>query len=445
MNSTAINSVRNMLPRGEASANPDEQSQETREMSEDMEVLARLCDDHRITPTKELPQMRFLFTFNGTPCMPVCELVAGTGKAKSGKTLFMSMIMACALNGEQLALKRVDSEPLTVLWFDTEQSEQSTQDILINRIMPMAGIKLSGPTEKTENTEIETAEVVTYVDKDGEEFPFDDKFYVLNVRGIGWEKRKELLTFAIQRYQPDLVILDGMKDLMLDINDATQASVTTEDLMLCSQLNKCCIVNVLHQNKSEADRNMRGSIGTELTNKAFEAFECEVMGGKDDDEEGEETFVIKHAMSRKKRARRRLYYRLNDNNLPEQCSKPDTQSRKTKQGATPKAVGTVAIAPEVKWEAFNHDYLIFHEKNGKAGKCPWEWNLAKLFREAFENHTQRPYAQVMGAALRLSKIQDKNYYYERYKEACRAGIIVEFKHPEKGDTWVELKTEGLPF
>ena len=268
---------------------------------------------------------------------------------------------------------------------------------------------------------------------------------MLNVRGISWEKRKELLTFAIQRYQPDLVILDGMKDLMLDINDATQASVTTEDLMLCSQLNKCCIVNVLHQNKSEADRNMRGSIGTELSNKAFEAFECEVMGGKDDDEDGEETFVIKHAMSRKKRARRKLYYRLNDNNLPEQCSKPDAQSRKAKQGATPKATGTVAVAPEVKWEAFNRDYLIFHEKNGKAGKCPWEWNLAKLFRDAFENRTQRPYAQVMGAALRISRIQDKEYYYCRYKEACEAGIIVEFKHPEKGDTWVELKTEGLPF
>ena len=185
--------------------------------------------------------------------------------------------------------------------------------------------------------------------------------------------------------------------------------------------------------------------GTDYNANRCVTIRSEVMGGKDDDEEGEETFVIKHAMSRKKRARRRLYYRLNDDNLPEQCSKPDTQSRKTKQGATPEAVGTVAIAPEVKWEAFNHDYLIFHEKNGKAGKCPWEWNLAKLFREAFENHTQRPYGQVMGAALRLSKIQDKNYYYERYKEACRAGIIVEFKHPEKGDTWVELKTEGLPF
>ena len=95
-----LNDVKKMiqeeLPKGEASEAPDEQLQEACEMSEDMEMLTRLCDDHRITPTKELPPMRFLFTFNGTPCMPICELVAGTGKAKSGKTLFMSMIMACA-------------------------------------------------------------------------------------------------------------------------------------------------------------------------------------------------------------------------------------------------------------------------------------------------------------------------------------------------------------
>ena len=124
--------------------------------------------------------------------------------------------------------------------------------------------------------------------------------------------------------------------------------------MLCSQINKCCIVNVLHQNKSEADRNMRGSIGTELTNKAFEVFECEVMGGKDDEEEQNETFVIKHAMSRKKRSRRKLYYRLNEQDLPELCSKPESQPRNEKgQFMSPKAAGTVAMAPEVKWDQFN--------------------------------------------------------------------------------------------
>ena len=387
-----ISQIQGELPKSEVTPGPD--------------TLFELCDKHRITPAKELPPMRFLFTFNDTPCMPVCELVAGTGKAKSGKTLWMSLIMACALNGEQLALKRNSEEPLTVLWFDTEQSEQSTQDILVNRIMTLAGIQVS--------------EVNGYVDADGHTFPFDDKFYALNVRGIGWEMRKELLQYAIQQYKPDLVILDGTKDLMVDINDATQATDTIESLMSCAQLNKCCIVNVLHQNKAESDRNMRGSIGTELTNKAFEAFECELVGGKDDDDEDqEETFVIKHAMSRKKRARRKLYYHLNDQNLPEVCGKPDIQPRNEKgQFMSKRAATKVHLAPA---------------------------ELTRLFTASFENHQQRPFSHLMAAVLRLGKLEGKEAYYDLYSEALQQGIIEAFKHPQTGKTWVELKTEALPF
>ena len=188
---------------------------------------------------------------------------------------------------------------------------------------------------------------------------------------------------------------------------------------------------------------MRGSIGTELTNKAFEAFECEVVGGKDDEEEQDEVFVIKHAMSRKKRSRRKLYYRLNDQDLPEQCSKPDAQPRNAKgQFASPKPAGTVAIAPDEMCGTFNKIYLIYEEEDGKT-TC--KWDLVKLFRDAFEHHTQRPYYQLMGAVMRMGNIKDKQYYYNRYKEAQQLGVIMEFKHPEKGDTWVELKTDALPF
>jgi hypothetical protein len=52
---------------------------------------------YRITPETELPDLEFLFKMFGTACFPVSELVANTGKAKSGKTLFLSIVMACAL------------------------------------------------------------------------------------------------------------------------------------------------------------------------------------------------------------------------------------------------------------------------------------------------------------------------------------------------------------
>ena len=53
-----------------------------------------LLEQMRITPEKELPKMDFLFRLFGKPCFPRRELVAITGKAKSGKTFVTSMLMA---------------------------------------------------------------------------------------------------------------------------------------------------------------------------------------------------------------------------------------------------------------------------------------------------------------------------------------------------------------
>ena len=56
-----------------------------------------LLEQLRITPEKELKPMEFLFRLFGKPCFPRGELVAITGKAKSGKTFVTSMLMARSL------------------------------------------------------------------------------------------------------------------------------------------------------------------------------------------------------------------------------------------------------------------------------------------------------------------------------------------------------------
>ena len=52
-----------------------------------------LLEKMRITPEKQLEPMEFLFRLFGRPCFPRRELVAITGKAKSGKTYVTSMLM----------------------------------------------------------------------------------------------------------------------------------------------------------------------------------------------------------------------------------------------------------------------------------------------------------------------------------------------------------------
>ena len=57
-----------------------------------------LLEQLRITPEKELKPMEFLFRLFGKPCFPRGELVAITGKAKSGKTFVTSMLMSNSLS-----------------------------------------------------------------------------------------------------------------------------------------------------------------------------------------------------------------------------------------------------------------------------------------------------------------------------------------------------------
>jgi hypothetical protein len=167
-----------------------------------------LLEQLRITPEKELPKMEFLFQLFGKPCFPRRELVAITGKAKSGKTFVTSMLMAVGnLNPNvnpnicQLPLKRMREEPFKVMWYDTEQSDESTQDILRNRIVPMIKthplplpvMEGSGyPQGQNQMDEL-------FTPRPNREGLGVGLFDVFNVRGVAWKERRDLLCEAVTR------------------------------------------------------------------------------------------------------------------------------------------------------------------------------------------------------------------------------------------------------
>ena len=395
MNQEAITQLKGMLPKH-------------REKPKNEPTPEELLAKARVTPMTELPALDNLFEIGGTPCFYRGELVASCGKAKSGKTLFQSIIMAGTLRRETLFLKRKEESWLKMLWIDTEQSSQTTQDIIVNRIIPLVC---------DEATEEEIRKL-----QEG----FDEWFYAFNLRGLGFELRQQLLALTITTIHPDIVIIDGIKDLVTDINDAVQATLIMEQLMALAQTNNCCIVNVLHQNKSEADHNMRGSIGTELTNKAFEVFTCEYI------EEGD-VFKVSHTLSRKHRLKKKLYYQLSDEGLPEETVDYQEKPRDAKGRWVSSATAKTVANSEVKWEAFNQRYIHDHA-----------WNIPLLFEDALENKSSRPYRQLMAATMRLGGIKDKNYFYTLLSEAEKTGVIQLVKHPENGETWVKLLSNQLP-
>jgi len=254
--------------------------------SEQEQRLQQLEARRRITPQTKLPPMEFLFRLGGSPCFARGELTGLSGKAKSGKTFVSSILMALCFRSQLLSVERIEQKRLHVLWYDTEQSEESTQDILRNRIIPLTGI----------------AE---------EQFP-NELMDVFNVRGEAMADRIGILELFVLRYQPDLVILDGIRDLVADINDGVVAQDTIERLMRLASDNHCAIVCVLHQNKSQEDRNLRGWIGTELKNKAFEVYECS--------KSSERIFTWAQTDTRKYDIPTALQFAVNEEGLPYLCT-----------------------------------------------------------------------------------------------------------------------------
>ena len=379
----------------------------------------------RITPETDLPPMQPLFRMFDVPCFYRGELVADCGKAKSGKTYFLSILMAACLTEKALALERfcptemkeiTDMKPLRVLWIDTEQSQQSTQEILRDRIIPLA--------EKchTDNTDLccessNFAEQKESVQSVSSVFDINNTFYAFNLRGLGFEKRGRMVDVAIRTIKPDICIIDGIKDLMTDINDAVQATRIMEQLMALAKDQNCCIVCVLHLNKSEQDRNMRGSIGTELTNKAFEVFQCEMINEKDKTD----TFKVTHTYSRKQKMKQKFYYRINDEGLPEWH--PDYQEQPRDD------LGRWTRPSSVSASSANTVDI----------------DLRKLFTTAMEGRNQRPFGEVMAIALKKCGVIDSKAYYRYLDQAVEQNIVHREVHPETGATWIVLDDNTLPF
>ena len=343
-----------------------------------------LLEQLRITPEKQLKPMEFLFHLFGKPCFPRRELVAITGKAKSGKTFVTSMLMACCQSRDVLAFQRIGDEPLRVLWYDTEQSDESTQDILKNRIMTL----IKTTTDLTDSTDKNSCNSCYSL--------FKKSIDVFNVRGVAWKERRDLLREAVTRCKPDLVIVDGIRDLVNDINDGVLAQEVMEELMHLATEHNCCIVCVLHQNKSGEDHNLRGWIGTELMNKAFEVYSCEKLLPQ-------RIFSLEQTLTRKYDIERTMYFEVGDDGLPVSCGVP------TDGGSKDKADG---------YPQLNADY-IRHDEHDQ-----WQVDVRRLFSDAIGGRQQVTGAELRSEVCRLSNIRSWKFYNSLLEQAVNGEVIM---------------------
>ena len=341
----------------------------------DLSPALLTLEKHRITCDRKLEPMDFLFQLFGRPCFPRKELVGITGKAKSGKTFLVSMLMTCCVVRDVLSFHRQGDLPLRLLWYDTEQSDESTQDILRNRIMPMTGMACK------------QADVEKQID-------------VFNVRGVPWKDRRSLLVEAVEHYAPDLVIVDGIRDLVDDINDGVLAQEVMEELLHLADKSGCCIVCILHQNKGSEDHNLRGWIGTELMHKAFETYACEKLLP-------DRIFEVKQTLTRKYDITDSLYFRINQDGLPVAC-----------QGAQAAGNSVTDNYPQL-----NKSYIVRDEND------QWHVNVELLFGDAIGCSPQMSGQNLKDTVMSIGNIKSWKFYNQLLDEALASGFIVKsFDH-----------------
>lgn len=341
-------------------------------------------EHHRILPDSELQHVEFLFKMFKKPCFARGELVGVSGKAKSGKTFVCSILMALCFRNQVLSVDRIEPRRLHVLWYDTEQSEESTQDILKNRILPMTGLSES-------------------------QFP-KELFDVFNVRGEPYSERLPLLETAVSRYKPDLVILDGIRDLVADINDGVVAQEVVERLMHLASEQRCCIVCVLHQNKSVEDRNLRGWIGTELKNKAFEVYECS--------KSSERIFAWAQTDTRKYDIPDKLKFAVNDQGIPYRCT--EEQLLEAQYEAQRKlAEERQKSGDSSKLTPFNPKYVLGKEKRYTV------FDIPLMFSDAMEADKVYTEQQLLNAIGKLSNIATQKILREQIDKGVKQGVIMQ--------------------
>jgi len=235
-------------------------------------------EPYLLDATENYPEPFYLLEYNGVPFSTLGGIQAVSGQKKNGKTFLLAQLMAAVLGTDieksrtpsYLPGLRVPERTLdhlrsryhnddylpTVLYVDTEMEKLNSAKVL-RRVHWLCGWPTNIPAER---------------------------FHVLWLRSVtkddkeaAHQKRLRLIRQAIDILHPDVVFLDGIRDVVGDFNDNAESAALVTELMALAEEKHICIWNTLHMNprpRNDDESKMRGHLGTELGNKITDTLVC---------------------------------------------------------------------------------------------------------------------------------------------------------------------------
>ena len=219
-----------------------------------------------LDPRENYPEPYHILEFNEVGFGKIGGFGAISGQRKNGKTFLIAQLMAAILgcDGNERTKQYLPGlvvpdrtlkflgHPPKVLYVDTEMEKLSSAKVL-RRVHWLCDQNMSQP------------------------FP-GDRFSVLwlknmpNNDGVAvHRKRYDLIRLAVDAIQPDVVFVDGLRDLLSSINDEESITKILNDFGSLAEERNLNIWMALHQNPSrkndDDEAKMRGWAGTEFGNK----------------------------------------------------------------------------------------------------------------------------------------------------------------------------------
>lgn len=222
-------------------------------LSEDLALISapEEREPFRFYAEDEHPEPEMLVLLDFTGAFPLGDISVISGKAKTGKSYCVSIIISSVLGCTAFGFTPM-KDNAKVLYFDTEQSSCNIARIQrrIHRLM--------GWDVATSNQNL--------------------IFYEL--RELALEQRFGFILEKVLQYEPEAIVIDGIADLINNFNDIAESQgIITRLLDMCSREN-VALITVLHENKGKDDTGMKGHLGTMLLQKAASVFHLTTKGDK---------------------------------------------------------------------------------------------------------------------------------------------------------------------
>ena len=223
-----------------------------------------LLRPYLLDPRDDYPEPYSILEFNGVPFSKVGGLAAISGQKKNGKSFVVTQLMAAILgNGSERVqtylpgltvpertIEYIGHEP-SVIYIDTEMEKLNTAKVL-RRVHWLCGWDMRMPNERFNVLRL------TNMPKDSNKQAYVQRF--------------DMIRLAIDLIRPDVMFVDGLRDLLASINDEDSITNTLDYFSGVAEDRNMSIWMALHQNpnrKNDEDGlKMRGWAGTELGNKA---------------------------------------------------------------------------------------------------------------------------------------------------------------------------------